>query len=143
MAKKYRHTEVRKWNGDDSHSYAIFLKGQRKPSYCGLTRSEVPYYRDQVEKREDEKIAVEQKVTFPAIKMLRTEDTVVKRDMDKIVDWFRQNGNVWSSIEDIVSGTGVLRNSFQKAKASYSAVLEIQGEGRAKEFRVDPFYLEG
>lgn len=41
---------VKKHNGDDAYSYAVFLEGRVK--YAGLTRSEAKYYKAQVENAE-------------------------------------------------------------------------------------------
>lgn len=38
---------ARKWNGDDSHSWAVFIPGQAEPFVSGLTYSEVNYYKTQ------------------------------------------------------------------------------------------------
>lgn len=47
--KRYKHTLIRKWQGDDCYSWAVFRRGQSKPAYCGLGRHEARYYRDLVE----------------------------------------------------------------------------------------------
>ena len=41
---------ARKYGGDDKGSWAIFVTGQSYPVVEGLNRSEVPYYKKQVEK---------------------------------------------------------------------------------------------
>lgn len=41
---------ARKWGGDDAASWAVFLPGQREPFVSGLTRTEVPYYKEQARK---------------------------------------------------------------------------------------------
>lgn len=53
--KRYKYTTVRKWEGDDSHSWSVFRKGIMKPVYSGLTRSELDYYRDRLEKEEEKR----------------------------------------------------------------------------------------
>ena len=40
---------ARKYGGDDSASWAVFVDG--RPVITGLTKSELPYYRKQVAKR--------------------------------------------------------------------------------------------
>ena len=55
MKKRYKYTTARQWGGDDGYQWSIFIKGQSTPVICGLTRREVPYYRDKIEKREAEK----------------------------------------------------------------------------------------
>ena len=49
MEKKPRIT-ARKYQGDDKGSWAIFVDTQAYPVVAGLTKSEVPYYKKQVEK---------------------------------------------------------------------------------------------
>jgi len=41
---------ARKYGGDDKDSWAVFVEGQSNPVVAGLNRSEVPYYKKQVEK---------------------------------------------------------------------------------------------
>ncbi len=55
--KRYKYTTVRQWGGDDGYQWSVFVKGDwdDKPRICGLTRSEVSYYRDKIEKSEAEK----------------------------------------------------------------------------------------
>lgn len=53
---KYRHTTARQWGGDDGFQWAVFLKGKTTPVVSGLTRREVAYYRERIEKEcEEEK----------------------------------------------------------------------------------------
>jgi hypothetical protein len=40
---------ARKYNGDDSYSWAIFVEGQSYPIIAGLQKNEVPYYKKQVQ----------------------------------------------------------------------------------------------
>ncbi len=47
--KRYKYTAVRQWGGDDGYCWAVFRKGETHPVICGLTRPEVPYYRDRLE----------------------------------------------------------------------------------------------
>jgi hypothetical protein len=47
MAK--RKITARKYMGDDAYSWAVFVDG--RPAYTGLTRREVPYYRQQLEEK--------------------------------------------------------------------------------------------
>jgi len=53
--KRYKYTTARQWGGDDVYQWAVFIKGQSQPVVCGLTRPEVAYYRDRIEKQEEEK----------------------------------------------------------------------------------------
>ena len=46
---------ARKYGGDDAGSWAVFVEGQSYPVVAGLTRSEVPYYKRQIEKLLDKK----------------------------------------------------------------------------------------
>lgn len=39
---------ARKYQGDDTHSWAVFIDGQ--PMVTGLTRREVPYYKSEAAK---------------------------------------------------------------------------------------------
>lgn len=48
--RKYKHTTVRKWNGDDLYSWAIFDKRHNyHPLVSGLSRQELTYTRNQIE----------------------------------------------------------------------------------------------
>lgn len=38
---------ARKYQGDDTHSWAVFIDGQ--PMVTGLTRREVPYYKKEAQ----------------------------------------------------------------------------------------------
>jgi hypothetical protein len=49
MARQPKIT-ARKYGGDDAYSWAIFIEGQARPFVSGLSRSEVPYYREQARK---------------------------------------------------------------------------------------------
>lgn len=49
MATKNKIT-ARKYGGDDAASWAIFSSDQDRPVVTGLTRSEVAYYKIQVDK---------------------------------------------------------------------------------------------
>ena len=51
MAKK--RVTARKYNGDDACSWAVFIDG--KPWLTGLSKSEVPYWKKQAEKKLEEK----------------------------------------------------------------------------------------
>lgn len=43
---------IRKYNGDDQYSWAVFTDGRiAHPSLTGLNRSQARYYRDQVKAR--------------------------------------------------------------------------------------------
>ena len=53
--KRYKYTEARQWGGDDGYQWSVFIKGHSTPVVCGLTRREVAYYRDRIEKQEAEK----------------------------------------------------------------------------------------
>ena len=44
---------ARKYEGNDAGSWAIFIDG--KPYLTGLTKSEVPYYKEQARKMMEEK----------------------------------------------------------------------------------------
>lgn len=57
---KYRFTLVRKWDGDDAYSWAIFQKGHPRPLMTGLHRRELAYYRNQLEQQ----LALKQKTLF-------------------------------------------------------------------------------
>jgi hypothetical protein len=46
---------AKKYGGDDAYSWAIFFDG--KPIMTGLTKSEVPYYKEQVKKMMDKREA--------------------------------------------------------------------------------------
>jgi hypothetical protein len=46
-AEAIKKIRARKWNGDDSHSWAVFIPGQGEPFVSGLTRTEVNYYKTQ------------------------------------------------------------------------------------------------
>lgn len=39
---------AKKWNGDDSYSWAIFRSDQSQPVIAGLHRTEVPSYKKEV-----------------------------------------------------------------------------------------------
>ena len=54
MPKKRKIT-ARKYGGDDKGSWAVFVEGQAYPIVEGLNKSEVPYYKKQVEKLLKEK----------------------------------------------------------------------------------------
>lgn len=49
MPKKPKIT-ARKYGGDDKASWGIFVGTQSYPVIAGLTKSEIPYYKKQVEK---------------------------------------------------------------------------------------------
>jgi hypothetical protein len=40
---------IRKWNGDDQYSWAVFKKGRSEPIVTGLSRREAQFYRKQFE----------------------------------------------------------------------------------------------
>lgn len=52
MATKYKYTTARQDGGDDGYCWAVFVKGQSQPVVNGLTRREVAYYRDKIEKEQ-------------------------------------------------------------------------------------------
>lgn len=56
MTKKYKFTTAKQVGGDDGYCWTIFVNGKEKIN--GLTKSEVPYYRDKFEKEEQDKITV-------------------------------------------------------------------------------------
>lgn len=54
--KRYKYTTVRQWEGNDGYCWAVFLKTRPEvPVVSGLTRREVSYYRDKIEKQEADK----------------------------------------------------------------------------------------
>ena len=55
MKRRYKYTTIRQWEGDDGYCWAVFVKGQSRPVVCGLTRTEVSYYRNRIEDKEAEK----------------------------------------------------------------------------------------
>lgn len=48
---------IRKWNGDDMYSWAVFVNGSVIPGLSGLSRSEAQHWREQVKKDLAEKEA--------------------------------------------------------------------------------------
>ena len=63
MSTKSLYT-IRKYDGDDRYSYAVFLKsdlpkgrrgvifyGEAKPRYCGLSRDQANYYKGTLDKK--------------------------------------------------------------------------------------------
>lgn len=64
MPSKYKYTSIRQWGGDDGYQWAIFLqKGSKTPVVSGLTRREVDYYRERIEKEcEEEKRKQREKI---------------------------------------------------------------------------------
>ena len=53
--RKFKHYTIRKHNGDDMYSWAVFNKKQTEPVMTGLGRSEAQYYRSSFEDRAIEK----------------------------------------------------------------------------------------
>lgn len=41
---------IRKWNGDDLYSWAVFVDGVVRTGLTGLNRRQAQYYRDQLKK---------------------------------------------------------------------------------------------
>ena len=41
---------MRKYHGDDSHSWALFIDGQSEPVVSGLSQRMAKWYRKQIEK---------------------------------------------------------------------------------------------
>ena len=68
--KKYKHTETRQYEGDDGYCWAVFLKNNPVPVISGLTRSEVPYYRNKIEKSEEEKTSDDVAMRLRAVRAL-------------------------------------------------------------------------
>jgi hypothetical protein len=56
MARKIKVT-ARKYGGDDLYSWAVFRSDQARPVVTGLGRSEVAYYKRQVEQLITERAA--------------------------------------------------------------------------------------
>jgi hypothetical protein len=50
-----RKITARKYEGDDKRCWAIFVGNQSYPVVAGLEKSEIPYYKKQVEKLLKEK----------------------------------------------------------------------------------------
>jgi hypothetical protein len=55
MPQTWRYTRARKYAGDDAYSWAVFVVGEQLPRVTGLHRSEVDYYRKQLEARQAER----------------------------------------------------------------------------------------
>ncbi len=55
VRKVYKYTKVRQVGGDDGYCWAVFVNGVERVN--GLTRGEVPYYRDRWEREEQQKPA--------------------------------------------------------------------------------------
>ncbi len=53
--KKRKYFTIRKFQGDDLYSWAVFRKGTSEPVCTGCGRSEAGYHADQLEKMEQEK----------------------------------------------------------------------------------------
>ena len=51
--KKYKYTSARQVGGDDGYCWVVFVNGRARVN--GLTRREVYYYRDKLEREEAEK----------------------------------------------------------------------------------------
>jgi hypothetical protein len=54
--KKYKHTIAKQVGGDDGYCWAVINKKTGRPVVSGLTRREVAYYRERVEKDLESKI---------------------------------------------------------------------------------------
>lgn len=52
---KFKYTTACQWGGDDGYCWAVFIKGEKLPVVSGLTRTEVAYYRERIEKQEAER----------------------------------------------------------------------------------------
>ena len=52
---KHKYFTIRKYDGDDIYSWAVFLKGQSIPVCTGCGKREACYHADQLEKRELER----------------------------------------------------------------------------------------
>lgn len=46
---------IRKFNGDDEYSYAVFIKNQNDPVIAGLSKREAQSHKLSLEKRRNEK----------------------------------------------------------------------------------------
>jgi len=46
---------IKKYNGDDQYSWALFFKGQRNPIITGMMRKEAQYYREKYNRIPKEK----------------------------------------------------------------------------------------
>ena len=44
---KYKYTQVRKYEGDDAYSWAVFVNN--KPVVTGLSKGSIRYYRNMIE----------------------------------------------------------------------------------------------
>ena len=53
--KKFKFYTIRKHEGDDMYSWAVFNKKSAIPVMTGLGKSEAVYYRDKFEKQAQEK----------------------------------------------------------------------------------------
>jgi hypothetical protein len=42
---------AKKWNGNDKYSWAIFISGKNKPIITGLAKSEIPFYKKQIQEK--------------------------------------------------------------------------------------------
>jgi len=47
---------IRKWNGDDVYSWAVFRSDQARPVYSGCSRAEARYYKMIVEERIEKEV---------------------------------------------------------------------------------------
>lgn len=54
-SKRWKYTQAKQVGGDDGYQWTIFVNGKEKVN--GLTRREVPYYRNLFEKEEADKQA--------------------------------------------------------------------------------------
>lgn len=55
MQRKYKHTTVKKYMGDDNASWAVFNKHTGQPVVTGLMRREATYHRNRIEDKLSER----------------------------------------------------------------------------------------
>lgn len=55
MKRRWKYTTARQFGGDDGYQWAIWIKGYSVSKVTGLTRSEVNYYRERLEREKEAK----------------------------------------------------------------------------------------
>jgi hypothetical protein len=78
---RYKYTTARQVGGDDGYCWAVFVKGDPRPRVEGLTKPEVPSYRQQFE-REAERAVADRKERAEEIDDLQMEIDVLESCRD-------------------------------------------------------------
>lgn len=129
---------IKKYEGDDMYSWAVFKRGQEEPVASGESRSGAQYHADQLNKKyEDKNVESMNKITFDEFKK------IVFEKYDLTEEQLKESYDCWGTYEDYaeynIRNKEDLLKHIERAPESENWKLKATKQIRAERETVEDF----